>query len=43
LTIWGYVLFHLLSASAIVFGLWETPLFYYSGRHFCLRKGYVHT
>ena len=41
LTFLGYILFHLLSASSIVIGVWETPLFYYSGRHFCFRKCYA--
>src|SRR5271157_156056 len=41
LTFWGYALFHLLSASSVVVGVWETPLFYYTGKHFCFRKCYA--
>lgn len=33
-----YILFHLLSVSSKVFGVRETPSFYYIRRHFCLRK-----
>jgi len=42
LTFLRYILFHLLSASSMVFWGVGNALFYYSWRHFCFRKCYIH-